>query len=263
VTGRIIDVNVNLSRCPTRRMPDDDTGKLVEKLRANGVAEAWAGSFDGLLHKDVAAVNARLARECREHPGVRLIPFGSINPLLPDWEEDIRRCALEHRMPGIRLHPNYHGYALDHPAFARLLYLAAIHRLVVSLCLIMEDERMMHRLLRVPPVDPAPLESLVTRTSGSRLVLLNALGLPSLRGERLRKLCRAGDVFVEISMLEGAGGLAKLLDDVPLDRVLFGSHAPCFYLESALLKLKESELSPPQLRAVQETNARRLLPSVP
>jgi predicted TIM-barrel fold metal-dependent hydrolase len=257
----LIDVNVNLSRWPTRRVPDDETARLVVKLRAIGVAEAWAGSFDGLLHKDLAAVNARLARDCREQQSVRIIPFGSINPVLPDWEEDLRRCVEIHRMPGVRVHPNYHGYALNHPAFARLLSLAATHQLVVCLSLVMEDERMMHPLLRVPPVDPGPLEDLVPRIKGLRLLLLNALFPGGLRGERLRRLVASGDVSVEISMLEGAGGVARLLDHVPIERILFGSHAPCFYPESALLKLKESDLTPDQLRAVQEPNARRLLPS--
>ncbi|MCI0462828.1 MAG: amidohydrolase, partial [Gemmataceae bacterium] len=222
---------------------------------------AWAGSFDGLLHKDLAAVNTRLAQECRLQQAVRLVPFGSVNPLLPDWEEELRRCAEEHRMPGIRLHPNYHGYQLDHPALARLLKLAAERRLLVALALIMEDERMMHPLLRIPPVDPAPIAALVTRTPGLRLVLLNALG--RLRGEALASLLRAGDVYVEIAMLEGVGGVANLLSQVAPERVLFGSHAPLFYFESALLKLKESALTAAQLRAVQEENARRLLPLKP
>jgi predicted TIM-barrel fold metal-dependent hydrolase len=224
------------------------------------VAEAWAGSFDGLLHKDLASANARLASECREQQqGIRLVPFGTVNPLQPDWEEDLRRCTEEHRMPGIRVFPNYHGYALDHPALARLLGLAAELRLVVALALMMEDERMMHPRLRVPPVDPSPLAELVARTPGTRLLLLNALAV--LRGEKLAAVLRAGEVYVEISMLEGVGGIANALTSVPLERILFGSHAPFFYVESAILKVKESFLTELQTRAVQEGNARRLLTS--
>lgn len=257
MTGQTIDVNVNLSRWPTRRLPLDEPQALAARLRSHGITEAWAGSFDGLLHRDVAAVNARLARDCEAVRGVRLVPFGTINPRLPDWEDDLRRCAEVHRMPGVRLNPNYHGYTLDDPAAARLLTLAAGRGLVVGLALRMEDERMMHPLLRVPPVDPAPLAGLVSRTPGLKLVVLNALGL--LRGAALQTLLKAGEVYVETAMLEGVEGLARLLETVDADRVLFGSHAPFFHVESAVLKLRESPLTAPQAQAVRERNARRLL----
>jgi hypothetical protein len=133
--------------------------------------------------------------------------------------------------------------------------------LIVAIALVMEDERMMHPLLRVPPVDPGPLAELVGQIPGSRLLLLNALR--TLRGERLAALLRAGDVSVEIAMLEGAGGVARLLDEVPLERVLFGSHAPCFYFEAALLKLQESPLAPAQIEALRQENARRCLTAKP
>ena len=163
-------------------------------------------------------------------------------------------------MPGIRLNPNYHGYNLDDPVFTRLLELATSLHLIVTMAMIMEDERIMHPLLRVPPVDPSPLTEIVSHIPGLRLVLLNAMPVRNLRGEKLHKLLNAGDVFVEIAMLEGMGGVNKLLNEVAVDRVLFGSNAPSFYFESASLKLQESSLDESKLRAIRSANARRLLP---
>ena len=253
----LIDVNTYLSRWPVRRVRGDDTAELVSMLRRHGVVQAWAGSFDGLLHRDLGGVNARLADECRRYGDGLLVPFGSIHPKLPGWEDDLRRCAEEHGMPGIRLHPNYHGYQLDDPDFAKLLWLAAQRGLLVQIALIMEDERMMHPLLRVEPTSVQALPGLLRQTPGLRIVLLNSQRV--LRGPALANLLTAGEVFAETAMLEGVGGIADLLERVPLDRLLFGSYAPLFYFESALLKLQESPLTPEQLQAIRCGNAKRLL----
>ena len=254
----LTDVNVNLGRWPLRRLRFDDTAGLAAMLRRQGVTRAWAGSFECLLHKDMAGANARLAAECRREGKDLFMPFGSVNPKLPEWEEDFRRCVEEHSMPGLRLYPNYHGYTLHDPVFARLLGMAAAKGLVVELALIMEDERMMHPLLRVPPTDPAPLAGVVKLTPGLRLVIVN--GLRTLREKALVDLVNAGDVSVEISMLDALNGVGDALLSLPPGRLLFGSHAPLFYFESAALKLQESPLTDAQLRAVRFESARRLLP---
>jgi predicted TIM-barrel fold metal-dependent hydrolase len=254
---RLIDTNVVLGEWPFRHVQPGNTPALVGKLREQGVTQAWVSSLDALLHKDISSVNARLAEECKQHGKEFLIPFGAINLKLPDWEEDLRRCHEVHRMPGIRLHPNYHGYALDHPEFARLLKAAAEAKLIVQIAVLMEDERMMHPLMRVPPVKLSPLAKVLQQTPGARVVLLNAL--KGARDARLAGVINAGEVYCEIAMLEGVGGVGQLLAELPADRVLFGSHAPSLYFESSLLKLRESGLPAPHLRAISRENARRLL----
>lgn len=255
--GTLTDTNVSLSRWPCRRLPLDETPALVARLRSQGVKQAWAGSFDGLLHRDLASVNARLAEDCRKHGRGLLVPFGSVNPRLSDWEDDLRRCQEEHKMPGIRLHPNYHGYKLDDPAFARLLDVACELGLIVQLVVSLEDERTQHPLMRAPHVDVNPLLVLLAGRPRLRMVLLNwSRGVSSAL---LAKLSAAGQVCFDIATLEGVGGVANLLKQVPADRVVFGSHAPFFYLESAVLKLKESALSDAKLTSIRAGNARRLL----
>ena len=253
----MIDTNVYLSRWPFRRLPGDDTAALVKKLHEKGVTQAWVGSFDALLHRDISGVNERLAAECRRESMVQLVTFGAINPLSADWEEDLRRCAAIHEMPGVRLHPNYHAYELDHPAFAELLAAAEQLKLVVQVALRMEDPRTQHPLVAVADVNPTPLVKLLGARPTLRVQLLNAMTV--LRPDLLDRLVAAGNVSIEVAMLEGVNGLQKTLNHTPLERVLFGSYFPFFAWEAAQLKLQESPLAEMQREAIGERNAAALL----
>jgi uncharacterized protein len=255
-SAALIETNVSLGRWPFRRLPLDDTPALVAKLRAHGVIQAWAGSFEALLSKDLSSLNARLADECARHGDGMLLPFGALNPMLPGWEADLRRCAEVHGMRGLRLHPNYHGYKLTDPVFERVIELATQRNLIVQVSVIMEDERTLHPLVNVPPTDTSPLLPLLKKHPKARVQLLNAFR--TLRGKLVADLAAAGVRF-EVAMLEGVAGVGKLLGEIEPARLLFGSHAPFFYFESALLKLKESPLSAAQLAAVSSENARDFL----
>jgi predicted TIM-barrel fold metal-dependent hydrolase len=246
----IIDVNANLSRWPFRRTTCDELPALRAACQRLGVDQAWVGNLEGVFHKDLGGVNLRLAEACHGHR--ELVPFGSINPLFPDWQEDLRRCHETYRMPGVRLHPNYHGYALTDPAFAQLLEQAERRGMIVQLVVRMDDVRVQHPLMQVPDVDLKPLADVLARRPRLRLVLLNT---PALKGALLKQ----PRVWIDIAMREGIGGVGELAKLVGTERVLFGSHVPLFCLDSAVLKLREAELTAGQRQAIASGNAQGLL----
>lgn len=262
---RLVDSNVHLFDWPFRRLNYSRTAALVEKLRHHGVHEAWAGTFEGLFAKDVGGANARLAEECASEGRGFLVPFGSVNPMWPEWEEDVRRCHEVHRMPGLRLHPGYHGYALNHPNFAQLLRLATERGLLVQIALEMEDTRVQHPAIKAPPVNPAPLVALLKEIPHARVQLLNSWQWT--RQAPARALLTMENVTHDIAGLEGVGSVGRMLEgrhwyltgQAALSRVLFGSNAPYFPVEAMLLRMFESPLTLAQMQAIMEKNARRLL----
>jgi predicted TIM-barrel fold metal-dependent hydrolase len=213
------------------------------------------GSFDGVLHTDIAGVNSRLAEACTSVSGGLLQPFGAINPTLPDWEDDLRRCHEVHRMPGVRLFPNYHGYHLDDRRFVMLLEVAARRGVLVQIAMSIEDERSQNPALAAAPVQPAPLADIVPTIPNARVMLLNSSSrIFGANPALLQRLVSAG-LWFETATLEGVAGIESLLQRAPGIRLAFGSHAPYFYFEAALLKLQESELSSDQLAAVMRGHA--------
>lgn len=253
----ITDTHVYFDRWPFRRLPDDDPHRLADRLAKNQIDQAWVASFDALLHRDVADVNNRLADACQKLDPARFLPFGAVHPLLPDWQEDLRRCAEVHHMRGVRLFPAYHGYALDHPHLDELWRLALLHRLVVQIVLNLEDPRTQHPLVTTQPVQLPPLLHRVTAAPAPPVVLL---GLRDRQpADVLDRLAATDRVWFDFSMIDGVAGLRRFIDHVGLGRVLFGSLAPLFYVESNVAKLRESELAAVERRAVGKENAANVI----
>ena len=255
----LIDSNVYLSRWPFRRLPCDRMPKLAKLLKQNGVARAWTGSFDALLHRDVSAVNARLAEECAAEGTGLFVPFGAVNPTLPDWEEDLRRCHEAHRMPGIRLHPDFHGYKLDDPRFSRLMELATARGLIVQIALGMEDPRTQPKIASLAAPHPGPLADLLPNMPKARVVLLNFFREFGYNRVLLVRMNGLPQVSFDMAMVEGVDAVRGVLESVRSIRLLFGSYAPYYNFDSSRLKLQESELSPDQLAAIRHGNASTLL----
>jgi hypothetical protein len=234
-------------------------------LRRHRVTQAWAGNFEALLHKNLDAANARLADECRINGDGMLLPFGSVNPVWPDCEENLRRCHEAYKMPGIRLYPNYHNYRLDRPEVLKLLGQATERGLLIQIAIEMEDERVHHPVISVPPVDAAPLVDISKQVPGAKIQLLN--GLTALNRGNALGLVQETKIVFDIANLEGTGAVGRLIEGkhwslrsrVPQWRLLFGSHTPYFPCEAAVLRLFESPLQREQLLAIMKENAQLLL----
>ena len=76
--AKVIDTNVSLFHWPFRRLPLDQVNELCAKFQQLGITEAWAGSFEALLHRDLRMVNERLQKTCQKR--AELIPVGAVNP---------------------------------------------------------------------------------------------------------------------------------------------------------------------------------------
>lgn len=260
--GVLIDTHVYLGHWPHARLAGENPRELVEMLRQNNVMQAWAGSFDGLFHRDVAAVNARLAEACTKHGNGMLLPFGTVNPTLPDWEEDVRRCHESHHMPGIRLHPTYHGYTLADPRFAQLLALAAKANLVVQLVAWLDVTR--HRWL-IPLVDALELNLSTVesrREIGPNLNKPLRLVISGAKTESIQAChlaLRQVAAYFDVGHITSANQLTELASLVPCEHIFWSSCAPLRSVEASRSILTGASLNADQLRNIAGDAAKRAI----
>jgi uncharacterized protein len=262
----IIDTNIHLFQWPFRRLKYDSTRALVEKMRKHRILQAWAGSYESLFTKSIDVTNARLAKECRENGKEVLIPFGTVNPVWPDWEEDLRRCHEVHKMPGVRIYPGYQTIELSNPAFARFISEATKRSMIVQIVGDIDDTRVEHPIVKTWEFKLDPLVEIMKSNPGARVQLLNWNMYVS--NELLTKLITEPGISFDIAWLESAGALGHTIEGkswegpqtpIPVERLLFGSNAPIFPVEASTIKLFESPLTLQQMKAVMNQNARKLI----
>lgn len=263
---QIIDTNVNLGTWPFRHLKYAEPESLAAKLKKHRVKQAWAGSFDALFHKNIDSVNARLTEDCKKEKNGFFLPFGTVNLAWPDWQEDLRRCHEVYKMKGVRIYPAYQTFDLTDEAFPLLLAETAKRGMILQIVGDMDDARNHHPIIDVRNVNMNPLADLLKNDKAAKVQLLYWNHKVSAKLQE--SLVKETNVLFDTARIETNGGVERMINGnplgnkafpVPAERIVFGSHAPYFPVESSLLKLFESTLTLEQMKLIMEGNAGKWL----
>ena len=241
----IIDCNVGYGRWPFARFYEDTPAKLDGLLKQDGIDAALVSSAEAILYEEPAEWNGDLARKLRGRP--RLIPVPVANPRVRSAGSIVSGPDLK----AVKLIPNYHVYSLKDDAAAQLCSQVSGRGIPVLIQMRVEDERSHYELLKVPGV---PVEDIIALAA--KLPGLNVVALGPYFEEAVR-LAGAG-IYVDISFVETLDTLRQLCGKAPVDRILFGSHAPWMYPRSAAAKLLKSTITEEQREAIGWRTASRL-----
>ncbi|WP_248906005.1 amidohydrolase family protein [Halocatena marina] len=143
----VVDVNAFVGNYPFSPL-DASTTDLIALMDEKGVDKAIVTSIDSVMYRNCHSGNIELAEKIRGHED-RLIPFATINPTYPAWEQDLNQCLDELGMKGVKLLPAYHDYDLNDPGIVALLNHCADRDVPVTFVATLEDQRKRHPLINL------------------------------------------------------------------------------------------------------------------
>jgi predicted TIM-barrel fold metal-dependent hydrolase len=248
----LVDVNAWLGSWPFQYV-NDDTARLLEaRLLAEGIDQAFVGSPEAAFNPDCMAANqVHLVRLAGSSV---LRPVMALDPTKGDWK-DILSLSRDKGVAAIRLFPGYHCYELSSaPALAAIEAIAKAGTFALFVQMRMEDERTHHPLCKIPAVSVPSIVDMANQFPGLTVVAICPYN------HEARELGKGpANLLFEISHVETLRTIASLLEAVPAERVLFGTHAPFLQPRAAVMKIHARYVPDDAQRIIGIENARRIL----
>jgi len=250
----LIDINTWIGHWPFRQLRHNTAAALVRRLDRCGIDRAVVANLNGVLYKSPHSANEEIASQTRRYRD-RLLPFASLNPMFPGWREDLRRCAEDLELTGIRLYPQYQQYELTDPQALELIDEVAALGWVVQVPMRIVDRRQRHPWDLARDLTPADLETALTARPKVKWMFLNALGVDGSR------LDPRGRWLVDISRLTAVlqRNMQELIDAAGTSHLAFGSGMAFKDPQPALLKLDILDRSKAVRERIAWKNAAALL----
>ena len=250
----LIDVNTYIGHWAFRQLRHNTAEALVRRMDEHGIDQAVVGSVHGILYKNAHAANEELAEQTRPYRD-RLIPFATLNPTYAGWREDLRRCAEDLALRGMRLYPQYHGYQLTDALGVELIDRVTELGWAVQVPMRVVDRRQRHAWDLAQDLEPAEIEAAISLRPQVPWMVLNGLGLD---GERL---AADAQFLVEISRMTSVlqGNIPALIETAGVQHLAFGTGMPFKVPEPALLKLQILDLPGEAKERIAWRNAAEML----
>ena len=251
----MIDLNAAVGRWPFVAGWAGRADELATAMAEAGVTQAHVSAAEAVLAPDPLAPTQRLCELLAGHE--RLVPAGVVDPTLRTAEPDLRRLVSNWPVRLVKFYPGFGGYSAEDGRVAAMVQAAGAEGVLTAVVMRLEDDRNQHRVMRVEPVGADAVTSLAAKVVPLPLLVLNGL-----KGEVTGLARRAANLFFDIAFVESGASLPDLLQDVPAERLVFGSNAPLFYPQAAAAKLAHEEVSEAQRRAIAVGNIDGVLEGV-
>ena len=259
--------------CHTHAFPDDLAPRAIAALNAEVTEEEHAvldGTVGDLLRSmDRAGIDKAVVWSVATAPkqvdpiirwslGIRsdrIIPLGSVHPDCSDVAADVRKVA-DSGLPGIKLHPQYQGFAVDERRVWPLYEAADEAGLIVAF----------HagRDIAFPPEDDraAPARILRVHEAFPDMPVVAAhLGGWRMWDEVARSLAGTGvylDTSYTFHLAADDDAVARVLEAHSVDRILFGTDSPWRSQADDLSLIRAAFPDPEDLERVLHGNAQEL-----
>ena len=234
----IIDVNAYLGHWPFRQLRHNTASGLLKLMDKNGIDKAMVSSINAIFYKNCHAGNEELANETKAHRD-RLIPFATLDPQYPQWQDDLRQCHEDFGMAGLRLFPHYQAYKLTDENSLDMIQRAADRAMPLSVPIRVVDRRQRHWLDNVTDLPISDVASAMRKCPEAKFIILNGRGFQHSDLVKDKKL-KSGNFLIEISRMTMVlqEDIPKLISALGPSKLAFGTGIPFKYPMPALLKIQ-------------------------
>jgi len=249
---QIIDTDLFIGTCPFDPHIACNAPQLAQSLNVIGIERGLVSSLNSLFTSNNIQTSDKFLQEISPFAD-HLWPLLVINPILPDWEQAL--SLFSEKIFGVTLFPRFHRYSLWENKLK--VFYDVILRLnkPLNISLRLFDERTMPQGLDIMPViEVGTCVQLADKYSKINFVFSSVTNMEAdeLLSSRKENVC------ITTSFLEGEGLLEKFIRSSYTANILFGSHFPFFYLESAKAKLESPRISKGAKSLVFQKNAQEI-----
>jgi predicted TIM-barrel fold metal-dependent hydrolase len=231
-----IDVAAWVGTYPFRGIRNSSLDDLQAKAAELSIERFVVASFESVFQQNHFDAFERWHEtladiDCVEHWPV-------VDPSMPKQLKNFERIVDRYQPRGFRLLPNYHGYSLLDGHVDELMAFAKQYGLVAQVFGMIADLRW-HYMLKVPPVHVDQFDHFTGVHHDAKIILSGQQPIQRLasRAEQCPNL------YVDISRVRGPVlAMESLVNEMPLNKLLFGSLWPIQIIEATLWQVTWTNL---------------------